>query len=260
MSRIRALIVDDEPLARECIRVLAAEDSDLEIAGECENGEQEVAAILRDRPDVVFLDVQMPGIDGFEVLRLVGEQRLPVVVFVTAYDEYALKAFEVHALDYLLKPFDRTRFLRSLVRAKEALRRHRSAEIPVEIEAKLRALLREREQPEYLERLLIRAGGSIRFLKVEEIDWIEAEGNYLRLHAGAESHLIRETMNSIEARIDPRRFVRIHRSTIVNVDRIKEMRPWFKGDYVIVLRGGNELSLSRSYKNRLRRLVTDSGF
>jgi len=188
--------------------------------------------------------VQMPEIDGFAVIEAIGPGAVPAVVFVTAHDQYAVKAFEVHALDYLLKPFDSERFENALRRAKRQLEGGLSD--------RLAALLRNTQR----QRLVIKNAGRITFLRVDEIDWIEAEGNYVRLHTGSESHLLRETMNGIEARLDARQFMRIHRSRIVNIDSIKELKPWFRGEYVVVLRGGDRLTLTRSYRDRLEQLVT----
>ncbi len=245
--KISALIVDDEPLARERIRTLARGDPEIEIAGECSDGRAAVAAIRKLAPQLLFLDVQMPDLDGFGVLEAIGPEHMPVTIFVTAYDQYALRAFEVHALDYLLKPFDRERFEKALARAKRQIRRSDD-----ELHERLLALLEDlKPGQKYLERLVIKSGGRIFFLRAEEIDWIEASGNYVRLHAGKESHLLRDTMNGIEARLDPARLVRVHRSTIVNLDRIKELHPWFRGDHVIILRDGTRLTLSRSCREKL---------
>lgn len=247
-GKIRALIVDDEPLARERLRTLLKPEADVEIVGECGDGEKAVSAIRRHKPDLLFLDVQMPERDGFDVLEALGAEEMPVVVFVTAYDKYALRAFEVHALDYLLKPFDRERFQRALERAREQVAgRHSST-----LGERLLALLADRAtEQKRLQRVVIKSGGRIFFLRVEEIDWIEAAGNYLRLHVGREEHLLRETMNRLEARLDPAKFLRIHRSTIVNLERIREMQPSFHGDYVVLLRDGTRLALSRSHRDKL---------
>lgn len=249
--KIRALIVDDEPLARERLRTLLRKEPDFEIAGECNDGARAVAAIEKLRPDVVFLDVQMPEADGFDVVEAVGAKEMPEVVFVTAFDKYALKAFEVHALDYLLKPFDRERFAATLGRV-----RARVKEDTNKLPRQLASLLRElRPAPRYLERLVIRAGGRVTFLRADEIEWIGAAGNYVELHAGKQTHLLRETMNAIEEKLDPARFLRIHRSTIVQVDRVREMQSTFHGDYSVVLRDGTRLTLTRNYKEKLQRLL-----
>jgi two-component system LytT family response regulator len=245
---IRILIVDDEPLARELIRRMLENDPEVEIAGECRNGSEAVAAIIELKPDLVFLDVQMPKMNGITALETLGVERMPQVIFTTAYEQYAIQAFEFHALDYLLKPFDHARFNRALKHAKAQLRNSST-----EIERRQVAALLEsiKQKPEYLDRLVIKAGGRILFLKTEEIDWIEAEDKYVHLHAGKSSHMVRQTLSALEAQLDPKKFVRIHRSTIVNVERIKELRPLFSGDHMVVLLDGTELTLSRYYKDRL---------
>jgi len=243
---MRVLIVDDEPLAIAAIRNLLRSHPDVEIAGECQSGADAIAAIQSAPPDLVFLDVQMPEVDGFAVLEAIGRDRMPHVVFVTAYDQYAVRAFEVHALDYLLKPFDRERFEEALERARRRLESH-----PQWTERVL-AMLRE-GRSEYLERLIIRTGGRVFFVNAREIDWIEAQGNYVNLHAGANTWLFRESLGSLEARLDPRRFRRIHRSTMVNLDSIREMRPCFHGDYEVVLRNGITLKLSHRYRGNLEK-------
>ena len=245
---IRTLIVYDEPPSRRRVRDLLAEDPEFVLVGECGDG-VEAVALLRDRPcDLVFLDVQMPGLDGLEVARRLAEGRGPAVIFVTAFDCYALPAFEVHAVDYLLKPFDRDRFRKALAWAKAAVRRDRG-EAPAALPPAALAELRADRKP--LERVTIKTSGRIYFLNTSDIEWVEAAGNYLRLHVGGKTHLLRETMNNLEARLDPDRFWRIHRSTIVNVDRIRELQPLFHGDYVVVLRDGTELTLSRTYRRSL---------
>ncbi len=246
--KLRILIVDDEPLGRERIRTLLAGDPEVEIAGECADGKQAVAAIRRLKPDLVFLDVQMPEMDGFGVLESLEVEEIPATIFVTAYDRYAVKAFEVHAVDYLLKSFDRERFSAALARAKGDLARGKKHEI----EPRLVSLLEAFEaRKKYIGRLVVKSGGRIIFLRVEEIHWIEAMDNYVRLHAGAQTHTVRETMQSLEAKLDPAKFARIHRSTIVNLDRVQDLRPLFHGDYAVRLRDGTELTLSRSYREKL---------
>jgi two-component system LytT family response regulator len=249
VTKIRTLVVDDEPLARERVMSLLQQEHDVEIVGECADGAQAVSAIQERSPDLVFLDVQMPGCDGFEVIRNIGADRMPNVVFVTAYDEYALQAFEVHALDYLLKPFGKDRFQQTLRHAREALERRRAGDLG----RRLLALVHDiKPEPQRVERLVVKSGGRVFFLRTDEIDWIEAAGNYVRLHLGTESHLFRETMNRMESRLDTRRFARIHRSRIVNTERIKELQPWFNGDYVVILRDGTRLTLSRGYREKLQ--------
>jgi two-component system, LytTR family, response regulator len=249
------LVVDDEPLARERLRMLLEADAEVKSILECKNGEEAAAMIHEHTPDLVFLDVQMPGVDGFGALQRVGADRMPLVVFVTAYEQYALRAFEVHALDYLLKPFDRERFQASLRRAKQRL----GAPSAADFQHQIRALLDQlRTDARFPERLAVKKDGRILSLKVPEIDWIEAEGNYVRLHLGKSSYLYREKILTLEARLDPRHFRRIHRSTIVNVARIREFIPWFRKDYRVVLQDGTELTLSRSYKDRVQELLGGS--
>jgi two-component system LytT family response regulator len=250
MNRIRVLIVDDEPIARRGVRLQLKGDQEVEIIGECANGLEAVAAIQKLEPDLVFLDVQMPEMDGFEVIEAVGVERMPRVIFVTAYDQYTLRAFEVHALDYLLKPFDRERFLKALNHARSSLERG-------EFNRQLIRLLDDRlaaRKP--LERLVIKSGGRIYFLNVEEVDWIEAADNYVELHVGRESHLLRETISGLAARLDPSLFLRIRHSTMVNLERVKELRPLFRGEYLIILRDGTELTSSRRYRKNLDSILT----
>jgi two-component system LytT family response regulator len=252
MEKIRVLIVDDEPIARWGIRSHLEGEREIEIVGECANGMEAVIAIEEQAPDLVFLDIQMPGLDGFGVLEAIGVERMPEVIFVTAYDKYALKAFEAHALDYLLKPFNRERFLSALLRARENIGHRRSAEI----KERLLALLRDHQnKPAYLERLVVKSGGRIFFLDVEELDWIESADNYVRLHAGGQSHLLRETMTNLEAKLDPKHFLRVRQSAIVNIKRIRELRPLFNGEYAILLQDGRELTSSRRYRKNLNALL-----
>lgn len=248
MNKIRTMVIDDEPVARERIVGFLQEEQDMEVVGECTDGQQAVSAIRQQHPDLVFLDVQMPACDGFAVIRQVGADHMPPVVFVTAYDDYALKAFEVHAIDYLLKPFGRDRFQQTLHHAREHLERRRAGDLG----RRLLALVHDIKPQPRLDRLVIKSGGRVFFLRTDDIDWIEAAGNYVRLHLGEASHLFRETMNGMEARLDAGRFVRIHRSRIVNTDRIKEMQPWFNGEYVVVLQNGQRLTLSRGYREKLQ--------
>ncbi|MFQ5570125.1 MAG: LytR/AlgR family response regulator transcription factor [Rhodothermales bacterium] len=258
---IRTLIVDDEPLGRQRIRTLLEQEPDLAVVGECANGREAVAAVRKLVPDLVFLDVQMPLMNGFDVVEELGTAHLPVVIFVTAYDRYALKAFEVHALDYLLKPFDRERFQKALQRARHHLHR----ESIDALSRRLQALLADyqgRPKPAregaFLKRLAVKSAGQVFFLNVEEIDWIEAAGNYAGLHVKDRTHLARETMAGLEARLDPDRFLRIHRSTIVNLDRIKALQPLYNGEYVFTLHDGTRLQSSRSYRDRVHALLNEA--
>jgi two-component system LytT family response regulator len=255
MTTVRTLIVDDEPLGRQRLRTLLKEDPDVALVGECEDGAQALAALKAAPCDLVFLDVQMPGLDGVELVRAVGPERMPAVVFVTAHDRYAVHAFELRAVDYLLKPFDRARFERSLVWAKDHVGRARLAEAddpfaPPAGEGKARA-----RPSQYV---TVREPGRFYLLKAEDVDWVEAAGNYLRLHVGRDTHLLRETMNSLERRLDPARFVRIHRSAIVNVERVREFQALFHGEYAVILRDGTELTLSRNYRSGLSAFLGDA--
>ena len=252
---IRTLIVDDEPAARAAIRSLLADDPEITVVGEATDGSAALKAVETDKPELVFLDVQMPGFDGLTVLRSLDRPENLSVVFVTAYDQYALQAFDVHAVDYLLKPFDDARFRRALGRAKQEVRQRRVG-IASDRLVSLLDSMGERDgseefQGKYLKRLAIKSGGRVSIVPVRDIDWIEAKGDYMRLHAGKASHLLRETMQRLEEELDPVRFVRIHRSTIVNIDRIKELHPFFKGEYVVMLQDGTQLKLSRGYKDKL---------
>ena len=243
---IRTILVDDEPLAREKLRCFLEQEPDFEILTECRDGAEAVETIERERPDLVFLDVQMPELDGFEVLERLGRDRLPAVIFVTAYDQYAIRAFDVHAVDYLLKPFDRERL-------KQALDRMRELERLGEARKKLRALLDERAR--YPARLEVKTSGRVVLVRVDEIDWIDAAGNYVKIHTGHEELQLRETMTGLEKRLDPGLFMRIHRSTIVNTERIRELEQQPHGDYVVILKGGQRLTLSRSYREKMQALL-----
>jgi two-component system LytT family response regulator len=248
MAPLSVLLVDDEPLARERLRALLDDAAEVKIVGECASGRTAVKAIQEKRPDLVFLDVQMPGLDGFGVVEQIGAARMPAIVFVTAFDQYALKAFEIHALDYLLKPFDRERFEATLARARETIRLRAAGSGDQGITALLESLAARRK---YAERLLVKCAGKERLLPVAEVDWFEAAGNYVKIHTGGERLLLRETMANLEERLDPEQFARIHRSTIVNLRKVKELEPWFHGDYVVRLTDGQKLTLSRSYRGRL---------
>lgn len=250
--RMRMLVVDDEPLAREKIRDLVKHDPELEIVGECANGLEALAAIQEVRPDLLLLDVQMPEVGGFAVLEALKDEVMPLVIFVTAYDQYAVRAFEFHALDYLLKPFDRERFEAAIGRAKAHVRREQNGNLDQRILALLEHL---KAETKYIERLVVKAGGRVFFLETKEIDWIEAEGNYVNIHTPKKSFLLREMISNLEAQLDPKQFVRIHRSAIVRIDRIQELQTWSHGEYRVILHGGTELTLSRNYRDNLQSLL-----
>lgn len=247
---LRALIVDDEPLGRERMRSLLASRGDVVVAAEARDGDEAVSRLAADAFDLVFLDIQMPHRSGFEVIQEVGVDDMPPVIFVTAYDEHALRAFEVHALDYLLKPFEPARFNEAVDRAIATIEQPAARDIT----ARVQQLLEELEPAARpLSRLLIRTSDRIEFVNTADVDWIEAAGNYAKLHVGTRSLLIRQTMKSLEARLDEQVFMRIHRSTIVNIDRIAEVYAMFNGDYEVRLSDGTRLTLSRTYKKALDR-------
>ena len=259
---IRALIVDDEPLARTRLRKFLESERDIEIAGECANAEEAIELIERVLPELVFLDVQMPGMDGFQMIEKLRVPTLPAIIFVTAHDEYALRAFEVHALDYLLKPYSYSRFADALGRARAQLERETTSATDrrlLGLLADLRARSGEsggaRETTHERERLVVKADGRMFFVRHADIDWVEASANYVRLHARGESYPLRESMKHMEARLPPGTFVRIHRSAIVNLDRVRELQPWFHGEYIVILNDGTKLIASRAYASRLRELM-----
>ncbi|MBK6455356.1 MAG: response regulator transcription factor [Gemmatimonadetes bacterium] len=269
---IRVLVVDDEPIARRRVRRLLRLEPDVDVIDEVGSGGEAIAAIKQERPDLVLLDVQMPDVDGFGVVGALGAEHMPPTIFVTAFNEYAVRAFDVNAIDYLLKPYDPERFRSAFQRARSHLERISSAEQGRKIRALLEQVLGEDRtsaaladrpaQPmggqaamprtRFLDRLMVKHDGRVFFVKVSDVDWFEASGNYVRVHTGKVSHLIRETMHHVEAQLDPSMFVRIHRAVIVNIDRIKELQPWFAGDYVVILRDGRQLKLSRTYREHLQ--------
>jgi len=258
MEKIRTLIVDDEPIARRGLRQQLRTEADVEIIGECANGREALAAIRKESPDLIFLDVQMPLLDGFGVVNAIGVEDLPAVVFVTAYDEHAIRAFEVNALDYLLKPLDQDRFQKTLAR----VRRQLNGSQTEHLQRKLASLLHHLEesnadgkQAKHLERVVIKESGRVFFLGVDEIDWINAQGNYVQIHTKDSAHLSRETMNGIETKLDPHKFLRIRRSTIVRIERIKELQPLFNGEYTLILKDGTQLNSSRRYRKNLDTLL-----
>ncbi len=249
--KVRALIIDDESLARDRLRQLLRAHPEIEIAGECADGRAAVELIRQANPDVVFLDVQMPELDGFGVLEAIGDKPMPLIVFVTAHDKFALRAFEVHAVDYLLKPFDRERFEAALRHALEQLK-NRADAAHSERQAALLADLKARAKAP--ERVAVKSGGNIVWVALDEIDWIESADNYVELHVGPKSHLLRETLNALENRLPPEKFVRISRSAMVNPQRIKELHRMLYGGYEVLLQNGSRLTLSRRYRDKLPKL------
>jgi two-component system, LytTR family, response regulator len=244
---IRTLIVDDEPLSRERIRALLAAYREIEVIGECGDGQQAVQTILTERPDLVFLDVQMPELDGFEVVRTVSDEYVPAIVFVTAFDHYALRAFEVHPVDYLLKPIHPERFDKAVRHAIERL-----ASPDRQLLDFVRRLRQERRYPQ---RFVVRSAGRISFVRISNVDWIDAADNYVRLHAGGREHLVRDTLTAFESKVNPEKFVRVHRSIIINLDRVESIEPHAHGEYVVTMKDGARLTTSRSYSDRLRLIL-----
>lgn len=266
MQAIRTIIVDDEGLARDTLQLLLGKHKEIEVVAACENGKEAIDAIHKFQPDLVFLDIQMPEVNGFEVIAEVGPEKMPVVIFATAYDQYALRAFQAAALDYLLKPFDDERFEQALDRAILQIRQQKSSELGAKLVHLIGAQKAESldtepiEKPTllpetYLERIMVKERGSIFFIKVEDIVWIEAAGDYISIHTTEKSHLIRETMAGLLAGLNPRKFVRIHRSSIVSVEHIKELKPYFHGDYIVILKNGKELKLSRRYWEEVEKVL-----
>ena len=252
MSPLQALIVDDEPLGRERLRHLLSERQDIRISGEASDGSEAVELLSANDFDLVFLDIQMPKMDGFAVIEGVGPQDMPPVIFCTAHDEFALEAFRLHALDYLLKPIDADRFHVSVDRVVDLI----SSGRPDNLEERLSKLLAgQGDRNEPVRRFMIKSHQQITFVRDEDIDWIEAAGNYLELHAGKEVHLLRQTMKDIEARLDPERFMRIHRSTIVNMDRVRDLHQMFNGEFEVRLTTGQKLTMSRTYRKSLDRFA-----
>jgi two-component system LytT family response regulator len=255
---VRVVIADDEPLARQRVRSMLVGRPEYVIVGEAANGAEAVELILHEQPDVVFLDIKMPELDGFEVveaLEAVPELASLAIVFVTAFGEYAVKAFEVRALDYLLKPFDRARFDRALESA-AARRRRQEPEGNAGIDPGLREMLEQlRPARRYAARFLVRSTNHMYFVRVDDVDWMDAAGNYVRLHSAGRAHLVRDTMKALEGRLDPERFVRIHRSAIVNIERVAQIEPYLHGEYVVTLRDGTKLTSSRAHSANLRALL-----
>jgi two-component system, LytTR family, response regulator len=265
VTTFRVVVVDDEVTARSGIADLVASDPELEVAAACASGAEAIAAIHELEPDLVLLDVQMPRMDGFEVVRAIGAERMPMVVFITAYDQFALKAFEVFAFDYLLKPFDDERFRATMARAKGALRNAADGRFGRQIRALIDQTRGDRDAPSDeaqvgssggpLTRLVVKTGGRVTLLRVEEIDWIEAADYCVRIHSRGRAYMIRDSMNSLESRLDGARFFRTSRSAIVNLDRVEEIQPSFRGEHVIILRDRTKVALSRPRRARLETLL-----
>ncbi len=247
--KLRALIVDDEPPARAILREMLKDDAEVEVIGECANGQEAMKALATQSPDLMFLDIQMPEMDGFALLEALDSDQIPNVIFVTAYDRYAVRAFEVAAVDYLLKPFNYARLAKALQRAKSNLRAGGSADRNRQVIELLRQI---NARAEYLDRFVVKNNGRTLLVPVDEVDWIEADGNYLLLHTGQDKHLLRETLQNMEQRLNPRKFLRIHRSAIVNLDRIKELQTHVNGeDHLVILKDASQLTLSRRYKEKV---------
>lgn len=249
---IRVLIVDDEPLPRERIRTLLAERRDIEIVGECGDGQEAVDIILAARPDLVFLDIQMPELDGFEVIQAISDEDLPAIVFVTAFDEYAIRAFEVNAIDYLLKPINAARFEKAVRRAIDRITQSNVREPDRKLLNFVEQLRAERQ---YTARFVVRSGSKLSFVRASDVDWIDVADNYVRLHTAGREHLVRETLKSVESQLDPEIFVRVHRSLIINLDRVEAVEPSFHGEYIVTMKDGAKLTTSRSYSERLRAML-----
>jgi two-component system LytT family response regulator len=248
MPRIRTLIADDEPLAREGIRRILEREQSLVMIGECENGQETVEAVRRDAPDLLFLDIQMPGLNGFQVIEALSSGQIPLVVFVTAYEEHALRAFDVHALDYVLKPPDPERVHEAVQRAC-AILESKEKDAAVSRILEMVAAMRPPRPP--AARLMVPSRGKITFIKVEEIDWIEAQGDYVQVHAAGRKHLLRRKVSVLERELPGETFARIHRSTIINVTRVRELQPLYHGDYAVILLDGTRLTMSRSYRPKV---------
>ena len=256
MGGIRTVVVDDEVPARRKVVALLETHSDFTVVGDAGDGREAVDLLRRVRPAVAFLDIQMPGLNGFDVLAQLRGSECPHVIFTTAYDKYALRAFEVHASDYLLKPFDPERFAQALDRVRARLREKSAGDVRERLAGLLEAVAKRQR---YRSRIGVRAGNQLQVVPVTRIDWIEAAGNYVELHVGRETHLVRESLAGMVDRLDPRCFARIHRSVVVNVDRVRTVRPWSHNDYQVVLADGAELRLSRRYRDNLFDLIAFTG-
>ena len=260
MIKIRTIIIDDESLAREKIRTFLKRETDIEIVGECRNSTEALSSIIDLKPDLIFLDIKMPGMNAFEMLENLKVKKLPEIIFTTAFDKYAIKAFEVHAIDYILKPFDRERFINTLNRARVHLENKEIGNSNKRILEALNDLKEkktdksEHQNEKYTDRIVVKANGRIYFIKAIEIEWFEASGNYLKVFASGNSHLIRETLSNIEKKLDPEKFLRIQRSVIINLDFLKELKIWFHNEYLVYMKNGTKFTSGRSYKNNLDKI------
>lgn len=254
--KLRVVYADDEPLARQRLQDLLAREEDVEIVAACENGDEAARVILREEPDIVLLDVQMPGLDGFEVVEALGDEAAPAIIFVTAYDEFALQAFEAHAIDYLLKPVVPERFSAAMERARAQVRHIRRGGAPPDLGALLDTVT---EVTGYPERIVVRVAQRLILVRVDTIDWIGADGNYAVIHVGKQTHLLRETMSRLERRLDPRRFMRIHRSRIVNLERVREIQSLSSRTFVFVLEDGSKLESSSGFRQQIQSWIDQAG-
>ncbi|MCK8520112.1 LytTR family transcriptional regulator DNA-binding domain-containing protein [Aquimarina sp. D1M17] len=249
MNKIKTLIVDDEVLARDKLTLFLQNEKDFEIVEQCSNGIEALKSIKTSYPDLLFLDIQMPEMDGMELLRNIDVQKIPCIILVTAYDDYAIKAFEYHALDYLLKPFDRERFLVTISRVREQMELHSSGDYNRQL---LNYLRDTNDSKKHIQKVVVKDGGKIFFVKTKDIEWVESAGNYLKLHVGKSSHLIRETMNAFEQKLNPSEFIRIHRSSLVNIDTIHNLESWGNTEFIFTLNSGHKVQSGRSYYTLIR--------
>lgn len=259
LPALRTIIADDEHLAREKLRLLLQSELGVQVVAECHDGQQTVEAVHAYKPDLLFIDIRMPQLDGFEVIENIDLEEMPAVVFTSAHDQFAIRAFEAHALDYLLKPFEAERLHNAVVRARSELLKSHNRDLTARIlDLIANRAERKPEGAAISDRMVVRTGGRVVFLDVGEIDWIEAAANYVKLHVGQESYSLREGIGRIAERLDSDRFVRIHRSVIVNANKIKELQPCDSGEYIAVLKNGKELSCSRGYHTQLQRLIDNN--
>lgn len=248
MKTYSCIIVDDEPLARKRIQSLLEQDAEIKILKVCANGKEAIEAVNEQLPDMLFIDIQMPELNGFEVVQALESKSIPAIIFVTAYDEFALKAFEVHAIDYLLKPFENERFFATVNRAKSLIKSNE----PLDINEKVAQLVEElTAKKQFIKRIMVKNSDKVFFIEVDEIDYLESSGNYVKIHSGGKHQLVRDTLTNMMNNLDPEIFFRVHRTTVVNIQKVKELQPWFHGDYLVVMKDGTKLNMSRNYKEIL---------